>query len=437
MVKGLKTSMDNTIITNTCNNLDKLGAIGQNLPLGFIKYTCEKQPKLTFINDEMKKILRFPKATEGEEDFLDLYVNNVFLMIPMEERRNFSSYLNKAYSEETPLAGEQTLLRYDGSKAHVFGWITKVLNKEGEEEFQSVCMDMTESYKKKKKEESARYLKALKDVYDKIFEFDLNNKTVKCLHSEASSSFKNFENIPMQTDDAIENWIINSVVKENQEAVRTFFKDCTQINNLDLDFNSPQITYKAMSNEGVYKNYSGIFIKTEDFLVLFCCRALDSYNEGIKEEKNQRITLGEKKAVNIRTFGFFDVFIGDRAVPFRNKKAKELLALLVDRKGGYVSSEEAISYLWEDESANTITLARYRKVALRLKNTLEEYGIANIVESVDGKRRIETSSVQCDLYSYLSGSDKYKNLFKGSYLTNYSWSETTLGELLGNQVQRD
>ena len=144
---------------------------------------------------------------------------------------------------------------------------------------------------------------------------------------------------------------------------------------------------------------------------------------------SEKKTLPENRTVSIRTFGYFDVFVGDKPIAFRNKKSKELLALLVDRKGGYVTSEEAIGFLWEDEPANTVTLSRYRKVALRLKNTLEEYGISNIVESVDGKRRIVMEKVQCDLYNYLSGQEEYAQLFKGSYLTNYSWGETTLGEL--------
>ena len=64
-----------------------------------------------------------------------------------------------------------------------------------------------------------------------------------------------------------------------------------------------------------------------------------------------------------------------------------------------------------------------------LKNLLEEYGVSDIVESVNGKRRIVSEKVQCDLYDYLSGQTE---LFKGSYLTNYSWAETTLGELTGD-----
>jgi hypothetical protein len=138
----------------------------------------------------------------------------------------------------------------------------------------------------------------------------------------------------------------------------------------------------------------------------------------------------EPLRVYIRTFGYFDVFVDGNPIAFRNKKSKELFALLVDRRGGYVSSEEAISFLWEDGPVNAVTLARYRKVALRLKNILEEYGISDVVESVNGRRRIVMDQVRCDLFDYLSRREEFAQLFKGSYLTNYSWGETTLGELL-------
>ena len=79
-------------------------------------------------------------------------------------------------------------------------------------------------------------------------------------------------------------------------------------------------------------------------------------------------------------------------------------------------------------------MARYRKVALRLKNILEEYGVADIVESVNGKRRLIPEMVKCDLYDYLTGKQEYAQLFKGSYLTNYSWGESTLAELTGDYL---
>ena len=167
----------------------------------------------------------------------------------------------------------------------------------------------------------------------------------------------------------------------------------------------------------------GMYTKSPRYIVLY---SVDEDDKTIQKE------IPENLNVTIRTFGYFDVFVGDKPIAFRNKKSKELLAVLIDRKGGFLSSEEAISYLWEDEPANTLTLSRYRKVALRLKNTLEEYGVSDIVETVDGKRRIVTEKVHCDLFDYLSGKEEYSQLFKGSYLNNYSWGETTLGELINS-----
>ena len=44
------------------------------------------------------------------------------------------------------------------------------------------------------------------------------------------------------------------------------------------------------------------------------------------------LTKMEGKRIVIRTFGYFDIFVDGGNVPFSCKKAKELLALLVDRK---------------------------------------------------------------------------------------------------------
>ena len=131
------------------------------------------------------------------------------------------------------------------------------------------------------------------------------------------------------------------------------------------------------------------------------------------DEKKEEVPDTQRPKVFIRTFGYFDVFVGEKPVVFRNRKAKELLALLTDRRGGFVTSEEAVGFLWEDEPVTPVTLARYRKVALRLKNTLESAGIGYIVESVSGSRRLVPEAVRCDLYDYLSGNPRYASLFKG------------------------
>lgn len=129
--------------------------------------------------------------------------------------------------------------------------------------------------------------------------------------------------------------------------------------------------------------------------------------------------------VFIRTFGHFDVFVNEEAVLFNHPKAKELLALLVDRRGGFVSASEAISCLWEEEPANKTTLARCRKAALQMKQTLRKYGIDSIIATVNGKRRILTDQCYCDYYQYLRNGADASRKPMNSYMNEYSWAEST------------
>ena len=136
-----------------------------------------------------------------------------------------------------------------------------------------------------------------------------------------------------------------------------------------------------------------------------------------------------KKGIFIRTFGYFEVFVNGDALLIENAKAKELLAILVDRRGAYVSQADLISCLWEDEPVNKVTMARLRKVVMHLRNALKAYSIEELIESKRGMRRLNTSIVNCDLYNFLSGKAEYSNLFKGSYMLNYSWGEFMISEL--------
>jgi len=138
----------------------------------------------------------------------------------------------------------------------------------------------------------------------------------------------------------------------------------------------------------------------------------------------------------IQTFGSFDVFFNGRPIPFRSAKAKELLAVLVDRRGSFVTRGDIIGCLWETETQNKTTMARCRKTFMRLLDELEPYGARDIVESVArlGVRRIVPERVSCDLFQYLSGEERYRGLFGGVYMQNYSWSEYTLGVLAKDEI---
>lgn len=512
---------------------------------GFHQYIFDDTEHLCFVSEN------FCEMTGYEEDELldesrDLYA----LLVYPEDLEIYSSLIKRIRDGETFVCGKYHLVKKDKSVICISDTLSCSILEDNTLIVSSYFTEIPEFNEKNS------YLKALSEVYDKIFEFNTVNNTVKCLYSNNYSIFKQIENIPMPLDEALDKWIMDSVDEKDKETVSSFFADFRSNRFFKPGAKPPQITYKALASDHVLRRFGGVFIKVSETEAYYCSRRIhdsdeveDLKNETLRlkenmkdfvmkfsdglaafevtpdeyvkplyasenvceffgytneewipltkkytpwqtfvskseatnedflnflnngegeftyfdykdettrriravctqkdmyakspryvvlysvddETENNKKEIREKRNVTIRTFGYFDVFVDNKPIAFKIKKSKELLAVLVDRKGGFVSSEEAIAYLWEDEPANTLTFSRYRKVALRLKNTLEECGVADIIETEDGKRRIVTEKVNCDLYDYLSGKEEYSQLFKGSYLNNYSWGETTLGELL-------
>ena len=58
-------------------------------------------------------------------------------------------------------------------------------------------------------------------------------------------------------------------------------------------------------------------------------------------------------------------------------------------------------------------------------------GMATIARERSADRTLRLNFIQNTL-SFISEKEEYSQLFKGNYLTNYSWAETTLAELTGN-----
>lgn len=135
----------------------------------------------------------------------------------------------------------------------------------------------------------------------------------------------------------------------------------------------------------------------------------------------------QKKKVQIRTFGRFDVFINEQPMKFKNAKAKELLAVCVDRQGGIVTMEEAINKLWENSPIDDNVKTRYRKAVAYLHALFTEYRVPGIFVSGYGQCHIVKSAIACDYYEYLDSSEK--PYFFGEYMHEYSWAEETAARL--------
>lgn len=133
----------------------------------------------------------------------------------------------------------------------------------------------------------------------------------------------------------------------------------------------------------------------------------------------------------VRCFGDFEVFVNGRAVAFERAKSKELLAYLVDRRGAIVSLRDAQVTLWDDKSTRGSASSSYlRTLVSDLRRTLESCGHPNVLIKRYGSLGIDMTKVSCDYYDYLDGKPMAINAWRGEYMNQYSWSETTRKSLL-------
>lgn len=129
--------------------------------------------------------------------------------------------------------------------------------------------------------------------------------------------------------------------------------------------------------------------------------------------------------IRVKTFGTFDVYVDDRPVSFRLAKAKELLAYLVDKQGSGVSRSELFAAVWED-SIYDRRMQKQLDVYIRsLRETLQEYGIPEIMEMEKGVLRVKPETFVCDAYLFYSGDSDTINAYRGEYMSSYTWASMT------------
>lgn len=135
------------------------------------------------------------------------------------------------------------------------------------------------------------------------------------------------------------------------------------------------------------------------------------------------------KRIYAKTFGHFDLYVDGKPIMFHSAKAKELLALLIDREGGTITSDQIIGTLWEDRPNDEATQNLCSKVARTLVGELKKYQAQDILVFSRGVRRIDTELFSCDLYQMLSGDQKVTKQYMGEYMLEYSWAENRMALL--------
>ena len=86
----------------------------------------------------------------------------------------------------------------------------------------------------------------------------------------------------------------------------------------------------------------------------------------------------EGQNIFIKTFGGFDVFVDGKQVHFSSEKAKEMLAVLVDKRGSSVSLSQ-MAWLLYEQSPEQTAKNNLRVIYYRLKKILENNGIGGML----------------------------------------------------------
>lgn len=156
------------------------------------------------------------------------------------------------------------------------------------------------------------------------------------------------------------------------------------------------------------------------------------YNKRTLEMAMERVRLlsqRQEKELYIQTFGRFLVRRNGKPIPLTGK-AKEILALVVTRRGKEMSNEEIYSTIWEGREYSNANMSVYYNALRRLKQALAAESISNLLISTPRGQMINTALFDCDYYAWQDKNMKRRDAFEGEFMSEYSWGEYLLAGIV-------
>ena len=150
-----------------------------------------------------------------------------------------------------------------------------------------------------------------------------------------------------------------------------------------------------------------------------------------KEIENLRYPIKKEngKKLKVVCFGRFEAYCGDELIHFARTAEKEILAYLIDLRGGGANTNEICGILWEDYAVSLKNRNYFRVLYNGLIKTLNKYGCRDALIKKTNYFAIDISKVDCDYYDFLNGKMDAINSYMGEYMSQYSWAEMTIGDL--------
>lgn len=161
---------------------------------------------------------------------------------------------------------------------------------------------------------------------------------------------------------------------------------------------------------------------------------LKPYNKKTIEmmiEKVRFLLQRQQKDLFIHTFGRFYILRNGKPLPLSGK-AKEILALIVTRRGKEISNEEIYTTIWENRPYSNVDMTVYYNALRRLKQSLKKEKLEDLLISTQRGQMINTNMFDCDYYAWQDRNMGRRDRFEGEFMSEYSWGEYLLYGILND-----
>lgn len=336
--------------------------------------------------------------------------------VSLADRAKVQDALERAYAEEYSGMEPCTLVSACGKGIDCDLWV-ECVHIGDSLDTSSFCIkvEIDLDYQRENKE-VVSFGKALFSSFaEDVFEVDRVEGSVKYIcHSEDGPMWAPL-NVRMNTDDFLQ-WFLERVSPSDRKSVREFCLEAITLGQEDSQeiLGPTKVAFSMTEESGFAQSAVLVMVPVSRAKYFMCFNSeFTAMGSGFCST-----AVADRRKISVRMFGSFSMDVDDKAVHIRSEKGRELLALLIEKRGAYLTTREAITSLWECEPDET-SRARYRKIVSRLMSELKKYGIDYIVESDRGARRIIPEFIDCDYYEYRDGLKDPS----GDFLPEYSWAE--------------
>ena len=161
------------------------------------------------------------------------------------------------------------------------------------------------------------------------------------------------------------------------------------------------------------------------------------YSQETLELAMERIRLIARRQVKklyVQTFGRFLALQEGKPIPLTGK-AKEILALIITKRGKEVSNETIYSTIWEGREYNNANMGVYYNALRRLKTVLKKANCSELLVSTRRGQRVNTELFDCDYYAWQDKRMDSENSFRGDFLSEYTWAEEILATIMRKEME--